>query len=163
MLDNLSLAPFHSFTHVALFHSFTHVAPFHSCVIGATVHRRYLTLSEAESALNRGKSIECFVGSCERDGQRGIKWLSASRCGENLRLAIFETADLGSADFLDLHEFGPMNPALEPDEPDEEKMFENFRSLVSEVEALFPGSTARFVNEGIIQDEYSDFIARGRK
>jgi len=125
--------------------------------------RRYLTISEAESALNRGKSIECFLGSCERDGQCGIKWLSASRCGESVRLAIFETADFGSEDHLDLYEFGPLNPTLELDEPDEEKMFDNFRLLVDEVEAMFPSSTARFVNEGIIQDEYSDFIARGRK
>lgn len=125
--------------------------------------RRYLTLSEAESALNRSHSIECFLGPCERAGQRGIKWLSASRRGDWVRLAIFETADLGSEDFLDLYEFGPLNPALELDEPDEEKMFENFRSLISEVEAMFPSSTARFVNEGIIQDEYSDFIARKRK
>ena len=125
--------------------------------------RPYLTLSEVESALNRGKSIECFLGSCVRDGQRGIKWLSATRRGESVRLAIYETADLGSEDILDLYEFGPLNPALELDEPDEEKMFQNFRSFISEVEAMFPSSTARFVNEGMIQDEYSDFIARGRK
>ena len=125
--------------------------------------RRYLTLSEAESALNRGKSIECFLGYCERDGRRGIKWLSASRRGESVRLAIFETADIGNEGFLDLYEFGPLNPALELDEPDEKRIFENFPSFISEVETMFPSSTTRFVNEGVIQDEYSDFIARGRK
>ena len=125
--------------------------------------RRYLTPSEMESAIARGKSVECFLGACEKGAQKGIKWLLAFRDGEGVCLKVFETADYGDKDFIDLYEFGPLNSALEQDEPDEEEMFESFNSLISEVEVKFPGSSTRFVNEGVVQDEYSDFIDRGRK
>ena len=125
--------------------------------------RRYLTLSEAESTLNRGNSIECFLGYCERDTQPGINWLSISSSDEKIYLKIYETADLGNKNFLDLYGFGPLNPELELDEPDEEKVFDSFNSVIAEIEVMFPTSSARFVNQGVIQDEYSEFISRGRK
>lgn len=129
----------------------------------APVSRRYLTLSEVESALNRGRPIECFLGSCERGTQPGIKWFSISCNGEKLCLKIHETADLGNEDFLDLYGFGPLNPELELDEPDEEIIFDDFKSAIAEIEMMFPSSSAKLVNEGVIQDEYSEFISRGRK
>lgn len=125
--------------------------------------RRYLTRSEAESALNRGKAIECFLGQCERDGRKGIKWLSASRRGEAVRMAFYETADIGNEEFLDLYEFGPLNPDLDLDDPEEERVFGDFSTFISELESSFPGSTLKLVNEGVIQDEYLDYLARGRR
>ena len=125
--------------------------------------RRYLTLEEAESSLNRGKSIECFLGACDRNGKPGVRWLSASRRRKEIHLSIFESADIGSDEFLDLYAFGPLDPELEKDEPDEKLVFENFGKFLSEIEARFPTSTSRLVNDGIIQDEYADFIAKGRK
>lgn len=125
--------------------------------------RRYLSLSEAESALNRGKSLECFLGACTRNAKTGVRWLSVVRQGEEMRLSVFESADLGHAEFLDLYEFGPLDPEREQDEPDQVLVCKNFEALVAQVEALFPGSSAGFVHEGIVQDEYADFLARGRK
>lgn len=124
--------------------------------------RRYLALSEAESALQRGKTVECFIGPCERGGARGVKWLAASLRGKIYRMNIYETADHGNERHLDLYEFGPLDPALELDQPDHTKVFDNFQTLIAEMETVFPGSSAKLVNEGVIQDEYSDFIARGR-
>ena len=134
-----------------------------SAVIGTKMSRRYLTLSEAKSALDRGNTIECFLGTCVRNGERGIKWLSLSSRGEKVGLAIYETADLGNESHLDLYEFGPLDPNLELDEPDQEKLFSDFESAISEVDQTYPASSTKLMNEGVIQDEYSDFMSRGRK
>ncbi|WP_368881080.1 hypothetical protein [Shewanella algae] len=124
--------------------------------------RRYLSLSEAESALNRGKVIECFLGACERDGKQGIKWLSICSLGGGFEVSIYETADLGDESFLDLYGFGPLNPDLELEDPDRQEQFEDFQSLIQFLEKHFEGSSQRLVNQMVVQDEYSDFIARGR-
>jgi len=126
------------------------------------MNRRYLTLSEAESALNRGKSIECFLGACTRDGKPGIKWISASKNGNGINVSVFETADLGNEEFLDVYEFGPLNPELELDEADESLTCPDFESFVQEVESKFSGSSSKLVNEFIVQDEYADYLMSGR-
>ena len=125
--------------------------------------RRYLTSSEAEAAMNRGKSVECFLGFCQRDSKPGIKWFSARAGGNGIRVSVYETADLGNEDFIDIYEFGPLNPDLELEDPDEIIDFFSFAEFSSEIEKKFSGSTSRLVNEFIIQDEYADYIARGRK
>lgn len=125
--------------------------------------RRYLTSSEAKAAMNRGKSVECFLGSCQRDSKPGIKWFSARAGGNGIKVSVYETADLGSEDFIDLYEFGPLNPDLELEDPDESIDFISFETFFSEIEKKFSGSTSRLVNEFIIQDEYADYVARGRK
>ena len=125
--------------------------------------RRYLTSSEAEAAIDRGKSVECFLGSCQRDSKLGIKWFSARKGGNGIRVSVYETADLGNEDFIDIYEFGPLNPDLELEDPDEIIDFSSFEAFYSEIEKKFSGSTSRLVNEFIIQDEYADYIARGRE
>jgi len=75
--------------------------------------RRYLSTLEAHAALTRGSVVECFLGKCERNGRPGIKWLSLSKSGDFVRLAI-------------------------------------------------SGGASKFVNAGVVQDEYADFIARER-
>lgn len=125
--------------------------------------RRYLTSSEAEAAMNRGKSVECFLGSCERDSKPGIKWVSARAGGNGVRVSVYETADLGNEEFIDVYEFGPLNPDLEFEDPDETLNFSSFAEFLSGIENKFSGSTSRLVNEFIIQDEYADYIARGRE
>lgn len=125
--------------------------------------RRYLSVAEAQSALARGRAVECFLGRCERGGEPGIKWLSLSRSADAIRLALYESADYGDKDHLDLYEFGPLDPELELDEPTVEEFFAEFADAVAAIDAKFPGATSRLVNEGLVQDEYGDYIARGRR
>lgn len=125
--------------------------------------RRYLSLAEAQATLRRGKSVECFLGRCERDGQSGIRWLSFRGNPNSVRVSVFETADLGGEGMLDLYEFGPLDSSLELDEADEELRFTGFAEAVAELNARFPGASAKLVNEGVVQSEYADFIARGRR
>jgi hypothetical protein len=121
--------------------------------------RRYLLAEEAQSAIKRGRAVECFIGACRRDDRDGIQWFSI-RASEDQRAFVlrgYETADLGNTEYLDLYEFGPLNPDLEIDEPDERIVFEDFNQLLRALDARFPGSSAKLVNEGVVQDEYRAF------
>lgn len=121
--------------------------------------RRYLSVTEAAGALRRGKSVECFLGRCGRNGEPGIRWLSIYPEGEGAVIRIYESADVGSADFLDVYSFGPLNGELEPDEADEQISTSAEEDCWTILEQRFPGSTARLVNQGMMQDEYADFVA----
>lgn len=126
--------------------------------------RRYLSLREAELALGRDKCVEYFIGSCELDGNIGIKHLSISiNEDEYFEASICETADLGDENFLDLGGFGPLNPDIELGDADIMVNAHTFSSLINFLESLFPGCSTKLVNESLIQDEYYDYIKRGRK
>jgi hypothetical protein len=130
---------------------------------GAFMTRRYLTLSEAEAALSHGKSIECFIGPCSREGKAGIRWLSAIGTASGVSIQLYESADLGDEDFTDVYEFGPLDPELEFEEAAETIEAPSFSVFVSILHERFPGASSRMVNPQLVQDEYADFIARRRK
>ena len=65
--------------------------------------------------------------------------------------------------FIDVYDFDPLNPELEFEGPDETLSFSSFIEFLTEIEKKSSGSTSRLVNEFIIQDEYADYLARGRK
>lgn len=125
--------------------------------------RRYLNLQDAESALKRGKAVECFLGRCERDDNPGIQWLRirSSKC--ELEVSLYETADLGDESFLDIYEFGPLDPELGLGDANEVKSFTSFGHAIEFIEQRFAGSSERLLNEFMIQDEYADYISSGRK
>jgi hypothetical protein len=120
--------------------------------------RRYLTEAEAMSALRRGKAVEAFLGACSRDGAPGVRWLQVCERSTGLDLRVYESADVGSEDFLDLYEFGPLDPALDQDEANEVHSFLTFGECVRMVEDRWPGAALKLVNEGIVQDEYAEYL-----
>ena len=127
------------------------------------MNRRYLNLQEAESALKRGKAVECFVGGCEHNGRAGINWLSIRSSGSGVDVSVYETADLGDESFLDIYEFGPLDPDLELEDANEVISFTSFSEVIKFIEQRFAGSSERLVNELMIQDEYTEYISRGRR
>lgn len=124
--------------------------------------RRYLSQSEVEGALKRGKSVECFLGYCSRDDRDGIRWLSLRYDGGSIKLFLFESADLGGEEFLDIYSFGPLNEDLELEDCDMEIEFENVSKLYSWLNENYPGSVKKLVNQFVIQDEYLNYIQIGR-
>jgi hypothetical protein len=115
--------------------------------------RRYLTPVEAGAALNRGKSIECFIGPCQRDGRRGFQHCSMRLCEGGVKLSVFETSDLG-LDESDVTEWGPLNSTLELGDADETSTFRSLTECLASMEERWPGSSSKLVNEGMLQDEY---------
>ena len=124
--------------------------------------RRYLSLPEAESSVISGKSVECFLGMCQRGGAIGVRWLSIdlSRDRNHIRLCRYDTADIGTTEYVDLYEFGPLDPNLQLDEADEMLELDEFSELWSLLERCFPGSTMRLVNAGVAQEEYRSYKAK---
>ncbi len=51
--------------------------------------RRYLTHEEVESAINRGKQVEAFLGSFQKD-ENCIRWLSVSGNGLRYSVSVWE-------------------------------------------------------------------------
>ena len=120
--------------------------------------RRYLTQAEAVSALRRGRAVEAFVGGCSRDDAPGVRWLQIHERAASIELRVYESADIGSEDLLDLYEFGPLDPALEQDAPSELHSFHTFEECVRMIKGRWPGVALKLVNEGIVQDEYADYL-----
>lgn len=125
--------------------------------------RRYLSLWEAAGALRRGKAVECFVGKCERNSEPGVRWLSVHQERAGAVIRIYETAVAEDSGSVDLYSFESLNSELDPGEPDEQISVPDLDACWALLEKQFPGSTARLVNEGVIQDEYADFLASGRR
>lgn len=122
--------------------------------------RRYLSRNEVESALRRGKTVECFLGPCARGGVAGIRHASVALINGRVELSLFETADRGSAEFLDLYEFGSLDVSLALGDADEVNVFETLEECLVAMETRWLGSATRLVNQGILQDEYRDYITR---
>ena len=124
---------------------------------------RYLTVLEATQALSRGGIVEVFLGECFRDEIPGICWIQISAFESGFKLYVFESADNGSEDFTDVYEFGPLNPDLEQEDPDEVHTFSEFDDCIALLEQRWPGSSARMVNEFLVQEEYADYIRKSHK
>ncbi len=114
--------------------------------------RRYLTHKEVESAINRGKQVEAFLGSFQKE-EDCIRWLSVSGSGQQYSVSVWEAIDKGSEYYLDVYSFPPANG--EWDEP--VKVFEV--SSLNEIAEVLGIGNLNFVNYGVVQDEYGDYKA----
>lgn len=112
--------------------------------------RRYLTDSEIEFALGRGKEVEAFLGGFENDGLC-IRWISLATNGKSIVVSVWEAIDRGSEDYLDVYSFPPANGVW--DMP--AKVFEV--SSISEIKSSLGVDVLNFVNYGVVQDEYGDY------
>lgn len=124
--------------------------------------RRYLSQSEVEAAFRRNRSVECFLGYCSRDGRDGIRWLSISSHINGVKLSLYESADLGSSEYIDLYSFGPLNEELELENADVELLFGDESELFEWLDQNHPMATSRLVNQFVVQDEYLEYINNGR-
>ena len=125
--------------------------------------RRYLLTDEVAAALRRGKAVECFVGPCDNSSGLGIRWISLRVKHGEVCASVFESRDEGSSNFVDIYEFGPLNAEREHGEPEERIMFSDLSECLAAIAKKWPEVSSRLVNEGVVQDEYKDFIAHGRR
>lgn len=123
--------------------------------------RRYLLRDEIEGVLRRGRTVECFLGACERDGKPGVRHVVLSMLDRAVAVRVYDSADRGSPEFLDIDEFGPLDPEVEHGDPDQVIEFASLEECLASMSQRWPGSSGRIVNEGVVQDEYADYV-RGR-
>lgn len=69
--------------------------------------RRYLTIEEAVSALNREKEVEVFLGGFNENGEKFIRWASFSKQEGKFKGALWEVVDEGGPEFFDVYSFSP--------------------------------------------------------
>jgi len=117
--------------------------------------RRYLTMDEAEAAIRRGKNVEVFLGGFESNGQRCIKWASINSGKEGFVGKVWESIDEGSPDFIDIYSFSPVSG--EWDVPTRSEESASLSTLLD----LLGCPSNKLVNAGVVQDEYTSYIAAG--
>lgn len=105
-------------------------------------------------ALDRGRPIEQLLVQSTTD-HMGIEWLRLSPQSSGVALVRHRVRDLGSAAFLDLYEFPPVDP---DEEPGEGAVLARFAGGAEALAASIEhGARADgWVNDGILQDEYAD-------
>ena len=104
-----------------------------------------------KSALNRGKAVEQFLGG---DGET-IQWISLRLDDEGVQVTHFHVEDPSDPEYLDVYNFALV------DEGNYDGTMTEFPSLEAALAfcAEKYGTRAdRFVNEFVVQDEYSDFL-----
>jgi hypothetical protein len=116
--------------------------------------RRYLTQQEGMSALNRGNSVEAFLGGFSNQCGECIRWVSFSKTDSGVLAKVWESLDEGSEDFLDVYSFSPANG--EWDEP--VKIIE--AASIEEASKKLEREKINLVNSGVVQDEYADYIKK---
>ena len=131
-------------------------------VLPREMPRRYLSFTEAHAAFRRGKAVEVFLGGFLLSGSHGIRWVQIRGLPNGCELHLYETADLGSEDYTDVYEFGPLDPELEQYEANEVPTFASFEECLKTLETRWPSAPSRLTNEFMVQDEYADYLRRGR-
>jgi hypothetical protein len=123
--------------------------------------RRHLTESEVVAALRRSSQVEQYLGRFRtNDGRQGIRWLTAFVAGRHFNLVVHEVEDVGSSDLLDVATFPPLDDdeyvgegrtVASADEPNQ----------ILELAVTYGATSTRWVNVGLVQDEYSDDLGGG--
>ena len=120
--------------------------------------RRYLSYTEIDQRLRRGRAVEAFIGGGLVEGQRTIRWIVLQYHSDRVLGELWEAQDPRDSEWLDVYSFGT------PDGDDEPLILYQFDSLrdgLAELDRQFPKISERFVNQGVVQDEYADYLAKG--
>ena len=118
--------------------------------------RRYLTRSEVESAVRRGKQVDAFLGAGPGANPPTIRYIAVRDRSQRIYAELWEVEDLADPDFLDVYSLYPPHG---DDAPEQIFVFESVAEALTELDKRFPGVSSRFVNEGVIGDEYADYLA----
>jgi hypothetical protein len=117
---------------------------------------RHLDPDFHKSTLNRGKAIECFLGAGnDYEGQPTIRWTSVSREGDVFVTRLYEAVDPRNPALLDVYAF--QSTADEPGEPLQVAHHDTLDRALQQVRR-WGGDGGRFVNEGMVGDEYGDYL-----
>lgn len=118
---------------------------------------KYLTDIEVRTLLNLGKTVEMFLGKSQTDGS--ISWVSVHRGKENnFELSSYSVFDDGDIDHLDIYDFEP----VDPDNVVNTVEFEIWDGVLEELKRRIGSNTLRFVNQGMVQEEYRVYKERER-
>ncbi len=102
--------------------------------------------------------MEQFIGRSPADSAC-IRYIEIRPAKQQLEIWVFDIEDVGSEEDSDLHEF----PCFEPDGPIEPvATFADPQSAVALAAKTLGASPERWVNSGVAESEYLDYIRAGR-
>lgn len=124
---------------------------------------RYLTGAYIIGALKRGRPVEQFLGPVGAPGRAGVGYVEIRPTRAAYDVYFHTVEDVGHEGFFDLVEFPPLNA----DEDEEEfgrltVTADDPDTALAAAEEATGAVRERWVNEGLIQDEYGDFVRAGR-
>ncbi|MBA0101036.1 hypothetical protein WH218_18560 [Stenotrophomonas indicatrix] len=115
---------------------------------------RYLNSLDVRSSLAAGRNIEQLLPERYEMSEIVVRYISiecSSR--ESWIVRLCEVFDNGTPGFLDIYEF----EAVDPDFPfGNEWVFDSIKGALTFAEDTLGASSVRYVNQGLIQDEYKD-------
>ncbi|MES9536325.1 hypothetical protein [Actinomadura sp. NPDC000600] len=121
---------------------------------------RYLTDTFAAGALRRGQEVEQLLGAFEEEGRRGLRWCCiwppTRFRGFVVRLHVVEECES-----LPVDEFPAFNAADE-DGARTVGETESAEAALALAEQQLGADRGRWVNQGVLLDEYRDFVETGR-
>ncbi|MFG2949716.1 hypothetical protein [Streptomyces adustus] len=124
---------------------------------------RYLTESFALGALKLGRPVEQFLGPAGSPERPGIRYIEVRPAKNRYEIYLHTLEDVGNETFVDVVEFPPLYT------DDEEEEFG--RLVATRDDPLVALATAedftgagreRWVNVGVVQDEYLEYVVAGR-
>jgi hypothetical protein len=124
---------------------------------------RYLLDAFAVGALRRGRSVGQFLGPTGSSERPGVRWVEVRPASGRYEVFLHTAQDVGHPGFMDLVEFPPL------DLDDEEEEFgrlvataDDPQTALAEAAGRAGAVSGRWVNTGLAQDEYIDFVRAGR-
>jgi len=118
---------------------------------------RYLTEIEITTLLSLGKTVEMFIGQ-SRDQIDVISWIDLRGTTEvGVELNTYSVYDEGDIDHLDLYSFS----SVDPDSDFETITFPTVDNALTFIKDKYQLSDLRFVNQGMIQEQYRTFKEKG--
>jgi hypothetical protein len=126
---------------------------------------RYLTRSFALGALRRRKAIEQFLGPVEVDGVAGVRWVAVSPSAGRYSVTVHTVQDLGDDQFLDMANLPPLGLVDEEyaGQGRELGRHDDPAAAVELAERLAGAVPERWVNFGVVGEEYADFVRSRRQ
>jgi hypothetical protein len=115
---------------------------------------KHLSAEQLYFTLKASRAVEQWVGHEDKDDYIVLKWLTiyAEENGD-YSVSYFEVFDEGNRNFIDINEFGAIDS-------DEEMIntFVTFQEALNFAIREYGCSEDRFVNVGMIQDEYVKYL-----
>jgi hypothetical protein len=115
---------------------------------------RHIAPTFLESTLERGASLEQFMGGSLNDGERSVRWIELRPSNTGVELWEYVVPDLG-AECLDLYALAPVE--LEP-----LAVALDAGQALALAQSKLGASPLHWVNQGVSQDEFFDFLQAER-
>ncbi|MGV9709018.1 hypothetical protein [Streptomyces sp. NPDC003483] len=124
---------------------------------------RYLVEPFIIGALRRGRSVEQFLGPVGSPERRGVRYVEVRAARTSYQVHVHTVEDVGHESFLDLDVFPPFDQDAGEEEPGQLLgTAEDPQDALVLAEECTGAVRGRWVNQGVVQDEYHDFVRADR-